>query len=110
MFYQPASIVDLDDAAAISLVAEARRRLVNARRNNDTTPDGAYTELISELDFLLELVADDYEVLEWHARVFPIDEVFEKLLKAGYGREFKDLLTDLRDVIARARYITRDDG
>ncbi|WP_175998269.1 hypothetical protein [Burkholderia stabilis] len=107
MLYQPLEIVDTDAATAIGMIHEVRQRLAYARRNDDTTPDDAYTDLIEALDYLLALTSDEFAVIEWHARVFPIDAQFERVLRAEYGVEFDALMNELRDLVAKARYITR---
>ncbi|CRY44842.1 hypothetical protein [Burkholderia pseudomallei] len=108
MIYHPKEIVDVDDATAIELILNARRRLVFARRNDDSTPDTEYVDLIEALDCMLELTAAEFDVLEWHAWAFQIDERFEQALSAGYGQEFSALIADLRDLVAMARYISRE--
>ncbi|KVS41116.1 hypothetical protein [Burkholderia ubonensis] len=45
--------------------------------------DEVYSDLIEALDFLLELISDDFAIIEWHARVFLTDARFERALRAG---------------------------
>ncbi|MDN7683904.1 hypothetical protein [Burkholderia cenocepacia] len=108
MIYQPLEIVDVDDATAIELILETRKRLAFAWRNDDMTPDDAYVHLIEAVDCMLGLTSEEFEVLEWHAWAFQLDERFERALRAGYCQEFNALIADLRDLVARARYIPNE--
>ncbi len=106
MIYRPRTSMDVDDATAIEMIANARNRLAFARRNDTGTPDVAYAHLIEGLDSMLDLSSEDFSILEWHARAFQADERFEQALRLGRGAEFNALIAGLRDVVARARFVT----